>query len=143
MNNPKKHQRIRVPRATNGYQPGKIYTIERIDASDNTLIAKDTSGKEGRWIKWSECVCATPDVNWEWLKGQLPGEILELLSAFNGLENLRLKNEVRDYILLQLPQLKERILQAQVALDEQFGGEPFHAAEDSPEPDPEAELEIP
>ena len=129
MKNPQRNQRIRVTRQCRGYEPGKIYTISRVDASDNTLIAVDSGGHEGSWIKWDACVPAGPDIAWEWLKTQLPGEVLELLSAFNGLDSLRLKPEVRDHIVLQLPNLRERILASQIALDEEFGGEPIPDAD--------------
>ena len=144
MTNPQRNQRIRVLRASRGYDRGKTYTITKVDPSDNTLIAADASGTEGPWISWNQCALAGPTVSWDWLKTQLPGEILELLSAFNGLESLSLKPELRDHILLQLPNLKERILQAQIALDEQFGGETLLSDTDSPEKtDPEEELTLP
>ena len=133
MNNPQRNQRIRVNRSTRGYEAGKVYTIARVDSSDSTLIAVDASGREGAWIKWDACVPAGPDIAWNWLKTQLPGEILELLSAFNGLDSLRLKPEVRDHIVLQLPNLRERILEAQIALDEQFGGEPIPDSDSLPD----------
>ena len=44
-----------------------------------------------------------------------------MLSAFEGLEGLRLKNEVRDHILMQLPNLRDRILSAQIAMEDQGG----------------------
>ncbi len=74
---------------------------------------------------------AGPEISWDWLKGQLPGEVLELLNAFQGLEALRLKPEVRDHILLQLPNLKERILASQVAIEEEFGTTDFGSSDNS------------
>lgn len=143
MKNPQKNQQIRVTRPGRGYTPSKIYTIVRVDPSDNTLIAMDSNGQEGSWIKWDHCVIAGPDIGWDWLKGQLPGEILEFLSAFHGLENLRLKPEVRDFILLQIPNLKERILQAQIAIEEQYGTTEFGEAPTAcPAPDDEEECPV-
>ena len=125
MNNPKTKQRIKVLRACRGYEIGKTYTIERVDATDNTLVATDSSGVEGSWLKWDACVLAGPEISWDWLKNQLPGDVLELLSAFNGLDSVRLKTEVRDHILLQLPNLKEKITESQAAIEEEFGPDGF------------------
>ncbi len=130
MQNPKTNQRFRVIRPTRGYELNKIYKVVRVDNSDDTLVGVDSEGKEGSWIKFDSCIAAGPNVSWEWLKGQLPGEVLELLSAFEGLEGLRLKNEVRDHILMQLPNLKDRILSAQIAMEEQGGG--FGSFDESP-----------
>ena len=137
MKNPHRNQRIRVTQSTRGYEPGKVYTVHQVDPDDSTLTATDMNGKDGQWISWNHCVEAGPEISWDWLKGQLPGEVLELLTAFEGLEQLRLKNEIRDHILHQLPNLKQRILDAQVAIDEQIHGS-VPAAPEEP-----AECEIP
>jgi hypothetical protein len=139
MNNPQRNQRIRIAGNNRGYSANQIYTITKVDPSDNTLTATDSDGREGPWVKWDNCFPAAPNISWEWLKTQLPSEVLELLSAFNGLETLSLKPELRDYILSQLPNLKDRILQAQIALDEQFGGEAISGPSTPPAQDPEEE----
>lgn len=120
MNSPQVKQRIKVKRSSNGYERGKTYVIARVDHNDNTLVAADSQGKEGSWISWRHCEPAADDINWAWLKAHLSSEALELLSAFEGLENLRLKDDIRDRILLQLPNLKDRILSAQVQLEEEL-----------------------
>jgi hypothetical protein len=120
MNNPQVKQRIKVKRSSNGYECGKTYFIVRVDPNDNTLVAADSQGKEGSWIAWALCELSAHDINWSWLKAHLASEALELLSAFEGLENLRLKDDIRDRILLQLPNLKDRILSAQVQLEEEL-----------------------
>jgi hypothetical protein len=119
MNSPQPKQRIKVTRPSRGYECGKTYTIVRVDESDNTLIATDSEGKEGSWIKWDYCVQANGEIGWSWLKGQLSADALELLSAFENLETLRLKDEIRDHILLQLPGLKDRILNSQIQIEEE------------------------
>lgn len=140
MNNPQAKQRIKVIRPGRGYERGKTYTIVRVDNSDNTLVAADSQGKEGSWVKWDHCVPAGGEVNWSWLKGQLSTEALELLNAFEGLETLRLKDEIRDHILLQLPGLKDRILRSQIQLEEELGA----IDDSSPASNPnEEELDIP
>ena len=131
MNNPQPKQRIRVSHRGRGYEPGKTYTIVRVDSGDNTLVADDSNGIEGPWIKWTQCHPAG-DINWSWLKTQLSADALELLSAFEGLENLRLKDEIRDQILLQLPGLKDRILRSQIQLEEQMDATDPSASENAP-----------
>jgi hypothetical protein len=119
MKRPQPKQRIKVTRPSRGYECGKTYTIVRVDNDDNTLVATDSEGKEGSWIKWDCCVQVTGEIGWSWLKGQLSAEALELLSAFENLESLRLKDEIRDHILLQLPGLKDRILHSQIQIEEE------------------------
>ena len=119
MTRPQPKQRIKVTRPTRGYELGKTYTIVRVDNDDNTLIASDSEGQEGSWVKWDHCVLVNGEIGWSWLKGQLSAEALELLSAFEKLESLRLKDEIRDHILLQLPGLKDRILHSQIQMEEE------------------------
>ncbi len=119
MNRPQKKQRIRVTRASCGYELGKTYVVVRVDPIDSTLMAADEAGREGGWIKWEHCAVAGADISWDWLRGNIPVDALELLSAFDGLESLRLKTVVRDHILVKLPNLKERILEAQIELEDQ------------------------
>jgi hypothetical protein len=118
MTRPQPKQRIKITLPSRGYECGKTYTIVRVDENDNTLVAVDSEGKEGSWIKWEYCKLSDGEIGWSWLKGQLSADALELLSAFEGLETLRLKDEIRDHILLQLPSLKDRILQSQIQLEE-------------------------
>jgi hypothetical protein len=119
MKRPQPKQRIKVTRPSRGYECGKTYTIVRVDNDDNTLVATDSEGKEGSWIKWDCCVQVNGEIDWSWLKGQLSADALELLSAFENLEGLRLKDEIRDHILLQLPGLKDRILHSQIQIEEE------------------------
>ena len=56
-------------------------------------------------------------------------KLLEHLGAFDGVEMLRLKDEIRDRILLQRRNLKERILSCQKQLEEEYStpdGRPSH-----------------
>ncbi len=113
---------MRFTQSEHGYQAGRVYTIAKVDSSDNTLTATDPEGSEGGWVHWSSCEFNFSAICWDWLKGQLSGEALELLNAFEGLKQLSLKSEVRDQILSSLPNLKERILEAQIQLEEEQGG---------------------
>ena len=121
MKEPQINQRIQVSRNQSGYSVGKVYVITSVDSTDNTLIAVDSDGNAGFWLSWDDCVILSNPVCWEWLNGRLSGEALELLSAFEGVEKLSLKPLVRDRMLTQLPNLKDRILQSQIQLEEERG----------------------
>lgn len=101
---------------SNSYQPGVTYEVVRVDKNDSTLIAASPSGQEGGWISWTDIVYAA-EIGWEWLQKVLPTEAIEILSAFDGLNGLILRHEVRSHILLRIPDLKNKILEAQVALE--------------------------
>lgn len=119
MKQPEKDSRIKVLRPVSGYEPGRVYVVIRVDPMDHTLMAVDRDGNEGGWVKWEDCTAAGDPISWAWLKERLSGEALELLSAFDGVEELRLKDEIRDRILIDLPNLKQRILDAQIELEEE------------------------
>jgi len=55
-------------------------------------------------------------IGWEWLKGQLPAEALEALSAFDGLHTLTLRPDIRIALIDRTPELRDRILDACEAL---------------------------
>ena len=94
-----------------GYRRGESYEIVKIDSNDSTLKARDENGQIGGWIRWSDCEISN-SIGWEWLKGQLPTETLELLSAFDGLHALMLRPDIRIALIHQTPALKDRILDA-------------------------------
>jgi len=99
-----------------GYLVGEVYTVTEIDANDSTLRARNAVGEDGRWIRW--CDCARADgIGWEWLKGELPADALELLSAFEGVQELSLSADIRKALVTQASGLKNRILKACEALE--------------------------
>ena len=91
------------------YQQGKTYTVVTVDSNDNTLRARDSLGEEGNWIRWSDCQI-DEEIGWNWLKQMLPAEALDLLSNFDGLDQLSLSEDVRTQLILGIPDLKNRIL---------------------------------
>ncbi len=93
------------------YTASAVYTVSTIDTNDQTLQATDPSGEEGNWIRWDDCV-KVDDIGWDWLKTKLPADVLDLLSAFDGLHQLRLRNDIRDHLVLQIPELKDKLLTA-------------------------------
>jgi hypothetical protein len=91
------------------YEEGRSYSVSEIDPGDCTLRARDENDSLGGWIRWCDCRAAS-EIGWEWLKGQLPAETLELLTAFNGLERLTLRKDVTTKLVAGMPSLKQRIL---------------------------------
>ncbi|MBU1238082.1 hypothetical protein KKF84_19660 [Myxococcota bacterium] len=105
-------QTIYPIRNSNGhnYLIGKGYSVSYVD-SDGTFKGKDpASGIEGNWLKWED-VSLTPPLGWIWLKGQLPKNVVHILSLFNGIDELILKEEHKDLLLQQLPDLMDRLEQ--------------------------------
>lgn len=98
-----------------GYRRGESYEIVKIDSNDSTLKARDEDGRIGEWIRWADCEISN-SIGWEWLKGQLPAEALEILSAFDGLHTLTLRPDIRIALIDQTPELRDRILDACEAL---------------------------
>lgn len=98
------------------YRRGESYEVVEIDTGDSTLKARDEHGQVGAWILWCDCEMFN-DIGWDWLKGHLSAEALELLSAFDGLQTLKLRPEVRMALVERLPALKEKVLDACVALE--------------------------
>ena len=98
------------------YRCGENYEVTAVDPNDSTLQARDEHGQTGRWIRWCDCE-STSDIGWDWLKGQLSAESLELLSAFDGLQTLKLRPDIRIALIQQVPALKERVLAACEAME--------------------------
>lgn len=96
---------------SDGYQVGRSYTVANVDTSDSTYRLRASDGSVKGWISFSS-VQTDSVVGWEFLKRHLPEEALELLAAFKGLETLELDEQVVHHILGNLPDLRERILEA-------------------------------
>jgi hypothetical protein len=119
------------------YQAGKTYTVVTVDSNDNTLRARDSSGEEGNWIRWSDCQI-DEEIGWNWLKQMLPAEALDLLSNFDGLDQLRLSKDVRTQLILGIPDLKNRILAVREEMESSSIAKV--TANDSDDDDDEADL---
>jgi hypothetical protein len=91
------------------YGSDQVYFVAEIDPRDSTLRARDARGALGSWIRWQDCR-ADETIGWNWLKGRLPAEDLELLSAFNGLERLSLRPEIAAALISDIPTLRKNIL---------------------------------
>jgi hypothetical protein len=92
------------------YTMGGVYTITHIDESDSTLKGDDVNGVTGNWIRWKD-VMVVGTIGWDFIKKVLPPDVIEFLGTFDGIEQLELSGDVKDAILLSLPNLHERILE--------------------------------
>jgi hypothetical protein len=110
MNPVKVGARVRVVANTcdHNYTVGSVCTVVLVD-SDGTLKARTPEGKVGNWLRWRDCRPATMSL-WDLLKKELPPDIRLFLSAFDGIEEIELQEEVVDSILAGLPDLDERIV---------------------------------
>lgn len=104
--------RIRVIANSNGhdYEIGEVYTVSQVD-DDGTFQAKDDDGDTHGWLRWEDCAPVT-SIGWAFCQRVLPPDIVRFLAAFDGVEHLALKDEIKDRILLCLPDLHQRILDA-------------------------------
>jgi len=104
-------KKIRITGNSNehSYNMGGVYTVTHIDESDSTLKADDINGVTGNWIRWKD-VLVVGTIGWDFIKKVLPADVLEFLGTFDGIEQLELSGDVKDTILLSLPDLHERIL---------------------------------
>jgi hypothetical protein len=119
-------RKIRIVGNSNehNYTVGGIYTVTHIDDSDGTLKAEDSNGVTGNWMRWKDAMPAGT-VGWEFIKKVLPPDVIEFLGAFDGVDQLELSGDVKDAILLSLPDLHERILKEASKLQKAAGkGEP-------------------
>lgn len=103
--------RLRKDQQESGLDHSTIYTIGQVDCSDSTYRVRGPDGALKTWISFSSLQPAN-SIGWEFLKGTLPGEALDLLAAFKGLDSLELDDQVVHHILSNLPDLQERILSA-------------------------------
>jgi hypothetical protein len=99
------------------YRIGGIYRVHQID-SDGTFKAIDDQGVEGDYIRWDES-CPV-GIGWDWLRDHLDSRSLDLLSAFNGLTNLRLRDGVETKIITSIPNLADAILNVMPVVDEEI-----------------------
>ena len=88
---------------------GEVVVVE-IDPTRAAFRARRADSDEvGNWLVASD-VLKVARLGWDWLRELLPPEDVELLSAFDGLETLELKEEVKAELVKQVPDLKAAIL---------------------------------
>lgn len=102
--------RIRVisGQGTHSYTVGQIYRIVH-DDQDGTFKAADANGRVGNWLRWEMCEIVGPSI-WERIAADLPDDLREFLSCFDGIGDLELEERVVDAVLEELPDLHERLV---------------------------------
>ena len=93
---------------------GQIFTVDGVDESDQT-IQLDCNFEP--WVSWLG-FAVVEEIGWEWLRKQLPAEALDLLSAFDGVETLKLKPAIKDLVVRRQPDLKNVLVRAVMELEE-------------------------
>ena len=108
--------RLRKEHQESGMDHSTVYTIGQVDCSDSTYRVRGPDGALKSWISFTSLQPAT-GIGWDFLKEALPGEALDLLAAFKGLDALELDDQVIHHILSNLPDLQDRILEAVHSLE--------------------------
>lgn len=99
------------------YRIGGIYQVSHIDG-DGTFMATDDQGIQGDYLRWDQC--RSVGIGWDWLREHLDSRSLDLLSAFDGLSNLRLREGVEIKIITSIPNLAESLLNLMPVVDEEI-----------------------
>ena len=89
------------------YRVGSIYRVHEVE-TDGTLKAIDDQGIEGDNLQWIDCIPV--GIGWEWIREHLDARSLDLLSAFDGLQNLRIRQDVESKVITCIPNLADTIL---------------------------------
>ena len=106
--------RVRAESSDHDYEPGKVYEVLHPLPNGNTCILADPhTGATGSPILYEELehLGSAHTLGWDWLKTILPPHDVQLLSAFDGLERLTLRDEIKDRIVEQLPNLQQQLLE--------------------------------
>ncbi len=91
------------------YTVGKAYIVAEID-DDGTLRARDPeSGVVGNWLRWQD-VDSTAPIGWQWVRTVLPPEVVLFLEAFEGIDQITLREPMKARLMQRLPSLFDAIL---------------------------------
>lgn len=107
--------RVYVVSNTNdhNYTVGRAYVITEVD-DDGTFKARDPdSGVVGNWLRWKD-IDIVPPLGWDFCKGVLPPEVVTFLSAFQGIESIRIRDDIKTRILRKIPNLYDAIMEEAV-----------------------------
>ena len=88
------------------YRIGGTYRVQHVEP-DGNFKAIDDQGVEGDSLRWRDC--RVIGLGWEWLRAHLDARSLDLLSAFDGVENLRMRQCVESRLITGIPNLAEAI----------------------------------
>lgn len=91
------------------YTVGRAYIVAEID-DDGTLRARDPeTGIVGNWLRWQDVDSVAP-VGWQWARTVLPPEVVVFLEAFEGIEQITLREPMKARLMQRLPNLFDAIL---------------------------------
>ena len=94
------------------YRLGAVYHVVKRSEQRTTVTARDPkTGQQGNNLAITD-VRPADAIDWFWLKERLPPEDVELLSAFDGLIGLTLKEEARNHLLERMDDLAGAIRRA-------------------------------
>ena len=100
------------------YTVGKAYVVAEID-DDGTFRAKDPeTGVVGNWLRWVDVDSVAP-VGWQWVRTVLPPDVVTFLEAFDGIEEIRLKETMKARLMQRLPNLFDAILEESTQMTEE------------------------
>ena len=103
---------VRRNSGSHGLRLGECLVVSHVDDDDSTLRGTPSGTRTVRdeWIPWRD---VEPVVfGWEYAAAHLPADVLQLLSACEGMEHLALNRRIKEEIVDSLPDWKERILAA-------------------------------
>ena len=113
------------------YVVGKAYIVAEID-DDGTLRARDPeSGVTGNWLRWQDVDSVAP-VGWQWVRTVLPPDVVLFLEAFEGIEQITLREPMKARLMQRLPSLFEAILEESRKVRAEEAGPPPTATVEKP-----------
>jgi hypothetical protein len=101
-----------VVTANNGDHPARIgdrFIVRHVDDSDETIRGALQGSKSVAdfWIPWSDL--EPVHFGWQYARQHLPADVVELLSACNGIQFLALNRQVKEVLVDSLPDWKARV----------------------------------
>ena len=106
--------RVRVVANSNqhDYHVGQEYVVTQLEPARSAFRARHPeTGVAGNWLVCADIV-KLAELGWSWLRSMLAPEDVTLLEAFEGLDELELKDEVKAELIKRVADLKGAILAA-------------------------------
>ena len=112
--------------ATSGDHQGRIgdrLIVVHVDDDDCTIrgIPQGSKSLADFWVSWANV--EPVHLGWAYARRHLPADVVELLSACDGIKYLALNRQVKEAIVDTLPDWKERVMTAVRALDAGCAGD--------------------
>jgi len=109
-----------VVTANNGDHPSRIgdrFIVHHVDDSDATIkgVLQGSRCIADFWIPWSDLEPVRFD--WQYARRHLPADVVELLSACDGIQFLSLNRQVKEVLVDSLPDWKARVMAAIQRID--------------------------